>query len=557
MKNFTQTFLFALLFSCSLANAQTARVQVIHNSADLAAATVDVYVNETLLLDDFDFRTASPFVDAPAGTEITLSVAPSNSTSAAQSIFSTDVTLAEGGKYIVIANGIVSTSGYTPNQPFNLFVYPMAREEATQANNTDVLVFHGATDAPTVDVQAEGVGTIVDDLAYSTFDGYLELPTADYTISVATADGETVVASYSAPLETLNLEGEALTVLASGFLNPANNSDGPAFGLWVALAAGGDLVQLPLAPQTARVQVIHNAADLAAAVVDVYLNETLLLDDFAFRTASPFVDAPAGTEITLGIAPSNSTSSAQSIFTTNVTLADGGKYIVVANGIVSDAGYAPNQPFNLFVYPMAREEATQAANTDVLVFHGATDAPTVDVQAAGAGTIVDDLEYSTFDGYLELLTADYTLSVATADGETVVASYSAPLDALNLDGQALTVLASGFLNPANNSNGPAFGLWVALAAGGDLVQLPSAVLSSGQFEASQFSIYPNPASDLVSVAGTDLASDMQHTLYDASGRKVMSAEGNSINVSGLSNGIYMLQIANEGQTIQKKLVIKK
>ena len=44
----------------------------------------------------------------------------------------------------------------------------------------------------------------------------------------------------------------------------------------------------------ARVQVIHNSADAAAAVVDVWLNDQLLLDNFAFRTASPFIDAPAG-----------------------------------------------------------------------------------------------------------------------------------------------------------------------------------------------------------------------------------------------------------------------
>ena len=41
--------------------------------------------------------------------------------------------------------------------------------------------------------------------------------------------------------------------------------------------------------QTARVQVIHNSADAAAELVDVYLNETLLIPNFAFRTASPFV----------------------------------------------------------------------------------------------------------------------------------------------------------------------------------------------------------------------------------------------------------------------------
>ncbi len=61
----------------------------------------------------------------------------------------------------------------------------MGREEATDMNNTDVLVFHGSTDAPTVDVVEVGVGagTIVDDMAYGEYDGYLELGTADYRLA--------------------------------------------------------------------------------------------------------------------------------------------------------------------------------------------------------------------------------------------------------------------------------------------------------------------------------------------------------------------------------------
>ena len=41
-----------------------------------------------------------------------------------------------------------------------------------------------------------------------------------------------------------------------------------------------------LMAQTARVQVIHNAADLQRARVDVYLNSDLALNDFQFRTAT-------------------------------------------------------------------------------------------------------------------------------------------------------------------------------------------------------------------------------------------------------------------------------
>ncbi len=226
----------------------TARVQVIHNSADAAAAVVDVWLNDTLLLDDFAFRTASPFVDAPAGVEFSIAIQGPSSTGPENPIWSQNYTLAAGETYILIANGIVSPSGYNPMPAFDIEVYGMGREQASMPGNTDVLVFHGSTDAPTVDVYETGVGAgqIIDNLMYTDFAGYLELGTLDYVLEIRDETGVNTVAAYQAPLATLGLNGAALTVVASGFLNPANNSGGAPFGLWVALPSGGNLVPLPL-----------------------------------------------------------------------------------------------------------------------------------------------------------------------------------------------------------------------------------------------------------------------------------------------------------------------
>ncbi|HRD51285.1 MAG TPA: DUF4397 domain-containing protein [Flavobacteriales bacterium] len=539
--------------------AQTARIQVVHNCADLNAASVDVYVNGSLAIPDFGFRTATPFIDLPSGTDLEIGIAPGNSSGPGDALFTQTFNLADGETYIAVASGTLGLGGYNPATPFTIEVYAGARESA-QGSGTDVLALHGSTDAPTVDVFESAVvsTTIIDDFSYGDFAGYLELPTLDFSLQVRTANNSTIVAAYAAPLQTLGLQGAALTVLASGFLNPAANSNGPAFGLWVALPTGGPLVELPFAAiPTARIQAIHNSADAAAAQVDVYLNGGLLLDNFAFRTATPFVDVQAGVDLTLSIAPANSSSVADAIANFNYNLPEGGSFILVANGIVSPSGYSPATPFDIYVAADARESA-QGPGTDVLVFHGCTDAPTVDVfeSAVVCTTIVDDISYGEFDGYLELPTLDFTLQVRTADGLTTVASYAAPLQTLGLEGAALTVLASGFLNPSNNSNGAGFGLWVALPSGGALVELPIAMSVQEQSPIQSVSAWPNPALDRITLDVDAIADGNLEVLFiDATGRAAMAINNLPLNagrtqanidLNGLANGSYMISLRSAG-----------
>jgi hypothetical protein len=492
--------------------AQTASLQVIHNCADAAASTVDIYAGNTLLIDNLAFRNASQtFTNIPAGVPIVVGVALGNSTSSAQSIATFTVNFANGSSNIVVADGIVSPTGYNPGNTtagFTLNTFTTALSAAPNGTTTSVLVHHGSTDAPTVDIVAPFSGAnpfipnaLVNNASYGAFAGYLNLPTADYKIQVRDQFSENVVAEYSAPLQTLSLGGAALTVIASGFLNPSNNSNGPAFGLYVATPNAGPLLALPSSTvSSTRLQAIHNCADLSAAQVDVYVqsptsgaNAIKLIDNFAFRTASSFIDVPVGETITLSIALPTSTSAVGALATFTYNLSAANKYQLIASGLVSGSGYTPNStsaPFNLAAYAMAKERSSSTSITDVLVYHGSTDAPTVDVVAPFSGAnpfipnaLVNNASYAAFAGYLNLPTADYKLQVRDQFSENVVAEYSAPLQTLSLGGAALTVVASGFLNPANNSNGPAFGLYVALPSGGALIALPTSTISSTRLQA--------------------------------------------------------------------------
>lgn len=572
MKNIKlYTAILALSLITSFNSFAGARVQVIHNSADMAAETVDVWLDDTLLLDDFMFRTASPFIDAPSNQEFTISIKGPDSQNAENPIWSQNYTLDEGETYVLIANGIVSQSGYMPMEPFDIYVYTMGREMATNNDNTDLLIFHGSTDAPTVDIVeiGQGAGIIIDDISYGTFNGYLELPTEDYVLDIRDMSGENSVVKYAAPLSTLGLDGAALIAVASGFLNPDNNSNGDAFGLWVALPTGGELIPLPEYSNTARVQVIHNSADMAAEVVDVWLNNTLLIDNFEFRTSSPFIDAPANEEFTISIQGPDSQSSENPIWSQNYTLEGGETYVLIANGIVSAEGYDPVKPFDIYVFAQGREMARSTENTDVLIFHGSTDAPTVDIVeiAAGAGTIVNDLMYGDYADYLELPTDNYQLDIRDETGTTTVVSYLAPLADLNLQAYSITVVASGFLSPENNSNGEDFGLWVSLPDGGDLVALPLATTSvnNNNIEEANFNIFPNPANSNFNVQ-FDLKenSEVDINIYNILGNSVKTISlGNitaktyneSINVADLTTGLYIVSIQSENSTNSKKLHI--
>lgn len=543
-----QVGLTGLLLFGSLSVFAQARLQVIHNSADAAAAVVDVRVDGTFpdaSYDNLGFREATPFISVPAGT-YTVTINGQNSTDASAAVFTKNLTLADGGTYIVMASGIVSATGYSPSAteaPFDLFVQTNAREVALNASENDVLVFHGATDAPEVRVtnvtNPLATADLVPGFTFNDFAGYLSLPNADYNLQIRTMD-RTTVAEYEAPLQTLNAAGAAVTVMASGFLNPANNSGGAAFGLYAVLA-DGTVIPLPAVatPTTARLQVVHNCAATDAASVGVWVNDAVeLIPQFDFRTATPFIDVPAGVDLSIDITAPNAMDASAPLYTQTINLTGGQKYVAVASGTIGSGTYTPATPFSLVAFSGARESAETAGNVSVGVFHGATDAPVVDVNEVGipAGIIVDDIAYGENQGYLDLAPLSYILQIEA--GGNAVEAFDADLS--GLANNALVVFASGFLSPSTNNNGAGFGLWAATPAGGNLINLPvSAVASLDEAAISNGLIYPNPAQDVIS----STVKGERYAITDMQGRVLQEGQmEDSISVATLSHGQYLFVV---------------
>ncbi|GIV57985.1 MAG: hypothetical protein KatS3mg042_0898 [Rhodothermaceae bacterium] len=250
-----RSFLLTLLLLPALAFGQ-ARVQVIHNAADPAAALVDIYLVDSggneIKLDDVAFRAATAFLDVPAET-YTIYVAGSSSTGIGDALASfPGVTLADGARYVVVANGVLDPNTFAANPDgrstaFNLWIKDMAREAADDPTSVEFFAVHGATDAPAVDVVARGVGTLVDGnaFAYGDLTGYLAVPPAAYTLEVTLPGGTPTVVAYEANLNGLG--GGTAAIVASGFLDPAANQNGAGFAL-LAVLADGTVLTLPAAP---------------------------------------------------------------------------------------------------------------------------------------------------------------------------------------------------------------------------------------------------------------------------------------------------------------------
>ncbi len=442
----------ALMLAVVFAQAQTARVQIIHNSPTPGTGSgpvVDIYVNGALLpqLTAVPFRAATPFLDVPSGADLTVDVKVNPSTPADPAVASFPIgSLADGGTYVVTAAGIVGD----PDKPFNLYVNGAAQESAAVAGKVDVAVFHGSPDAPAVDVDARTVGTLIQSLDFGAYAGYLSVDPATYYLDIRAAGDPGIVATFRADLS--GLAGGAATVFASGLLGGS-----PAFGLFAALP-DGTVVELPASP-VARVQLIHNSP---SPTVDIYVNGDLFLPGFEFRTATPFVFVPAETPLDLAVTPAGGDPSVINVYTGGpLTLANGGSYVVVANGIAGD----PLFPFDLDVQADARESSASMDNVDFNILHGSPGAPGVDVSVFGVvtGTLATDVTYGEFTGYVSAPAAPYFLTVGVPSLGVDIPFYA---DLQGLGGGAATVFASGLVG-----GNPGFGLFAALA-NGDVIEIP-------------------------------------------------------------------------------------
>ena len=206
----------------------SANVRVAHLSPN--APNVDVYVDDSAVLEDVPFGAVSGYLDLAAGThtvEVTAAGDPETS------VFEGDVSLEAEQSYTVAAVGEL---GEMADQPFE----PLVLEDDNADPGSDtarVRLVHASPDAPAVDVTLASNGdALYDGVGYGE-SGSVEVPAGDYTLQVrgdtAENDGD-VAASFDVSLAG----GQVYTAFAAGYLTPDDDPRDTPFDLLVAQDTG-------------------------------------------------------------------------------------------------------------------------------------------------------------------------------------------------------------------------------------------------------------------------------------------------------------------------------
>ena len=81
-------------------------------------------------------------------------------------------------------------------------------------------------------------------------------------------------------------------------------------------------------------------------------------------------------------------------------------------------------------------------------------------------------------------------------------------------------------------------------------------LSIDDFNHDQFSIYPNPAQNVINIESKDNLNIESVKIVDLSGKLIIekTQNTNQVDIVNLSNGVYIVEVASEGRIYKKKLI---
>lgn len=213
-------------------------------------------------------------------------------------------------------------------------------------------------------------------------------------------------------------------------------------------------------------------------------------------------------------------------------------------------------------------DSAQTGQTRVMFINTVTDAPALDISVQGGAALVQNLSYGEGSAGVNLAPALYTFDVTQSATGQLINSFT--VDLSTNAGEAVTVIASGFLDPAANQNGPPLSLDTydtgQPVVGIDDTVPPASLIRSFRLEQN----YPNLFNPGTNIAFTvSHASRITLRVYDILGRLVKTlvdgqkaAGSYTVKWTGTNNagvlvasGVYLYRLQAEDFVQTRKMVL--
>lgn len=209
-----------------------------------------------------------------------------------------------------------------------------------------VRVAHLSPDAPAVDVLVDG-SAVLEEVPFGTVSDYLQLPAGEHTVTIQTAENDTVVFEGNVTVEA----GTAYTIAAAGEVSEET------FGPQIYV----DDFEIP-SSDNASVRLIHASPDAPAVDVTVASSGAVLYDNVSFTNATDYATVPAG-NYTLEIRPATADNDGEVVTTVNVSLEGGTVYSAIAAGYLSPDDEPADTPFQVILATDASGEMMMGNET--------------------------------------------------------------------------------------------------------------------------------------------------------------------------------------------------
>lgn len=544
--------LFFLMASADGVHAQNISLQLIHGSADPTVEKVDVWMDSIQIADNLSFRSATALTSYPSAGPLHLFVTDFSSVDTL--LVYTDSLPGIEHQVLTLCGLVDSLAGYAHFEELQLIQLTTDLSAAQGSGNTDLIFVQAATDleSATLSEIREELGELFEDLSFGLYSDRIELYTSRFRFSTSTSGK--VLSQVEADLLGAGLEDSVVMVLISGFRSPENNLDGPALSLQL-VQQNGNIIPLPVS--AGQVQFIHNASDPNLSALDVYFKDERILNDLSFRAASGYLSLPSGISVLIAITRDSATGIQDPLISDSIILDAEQSYVCLLVGLVS-GNLNPFEPLEMHLKP-SRREALNPGQTDVLFHQGGQGLTSASIYESSILNtyLVNNRPFGAFAAYRSLPYSDFVIDLIDDMDGSIVSTYDFNLTQFDFEGEAITMVTSGWKD-TNAATGLApLGLWMATSFSGKLIELPLRV-GVDETGKDQVRIFPNPATTTLHLRAPESVGDV--VIHGASGQVVFEASFRStfahIDLSGFASGIYLVDIRDGSRIHRQRFVIQ-